>query len=407
MKLSLSRMSRRWRNAFMALAAALLVAAIIAVLLSPASRAGDIDELVVLSGSYQDQQFVIGESVEVRADVTDDIFAAARDVLFAGASAHNVIAAGQSLTIRASTAQDMLLAGAEIDFAGEVTDDLIAAVCPVCPFGGRLHLWPEANIADDARLAGRHLDIDARIGGDLYAAAKRVILSGEIGGDARILAKRIVLAPGARIAGDLLYAGTSKPEIAEGAFVVGTIGELDMDLPEFEGISERSIFAGGIVAGLAFFLGLILLAAVFQFVVPNLLARAATTAREQTWSTLGRGVVVLLLTPVVGILLMVSIVGIPIALVGLAAFFVLIALAKVSIAYCIGLYLRHLFGRKEAVAGWRSRTLWTALGITLLVIIVLVPFVGPVIGLLALIAGLGALVATCWPISAPQQAQAL
>jgi len=382
-------------------AAAALVMAFTVLVPSTDGRAAELGDKVALSGSHQDQQFLAGDTVEVTADIADDVFAAARKVLFEGASAENALAAGFFVTVRETTVRDMMLAGGEIDFAGSVTDDLVAAVCPFCPMVGGLHLRRGSHIGDDARLAGRDIHVEARIDGALYAAATgRVTLSGEIGGNAEILADSIVVTPDARIGGDLLYAGTAKPEIPEGAVIGGEVKELDVKLPELE--DGRGWIWFGIAAAAVFVLAVMFLGAVYQLVIPNVLSRAAVTAQEQPWSSLGRGVVVFLVTPAIAGLLLATIIGIPLAMVIIAIFFVLLTLAFVSVAYCIGLFIRGRLGREATLPSWAGRIVWTALGILILMLVGAVPLIGFVVAVLAVVAGLGGLVGQMWGLLQPQ-----
>jgi hypothetical protein len=47
--------------------------------------------------------------------------------------------------------------------------------------------------------------------------------------------------------------------------------------------------------------------------------------------------------------------------------------------------------------GFWNRLLWTAAGLALIALLSAIPFIGGLIGLLALIAGLGAFVLQAWP----------
>jgi cytoskeletal protein CcmA (bactofilin family) len=381
---------------------AFLIAATVAVPVPYMSAVADADEtaerIVTLTGDHQKQQFLAGERVEVtEANVADDVFAAGRDLLFEAVSAKYIIAAGRSLSFNGVSADDLILAGGQMDLSGNIADDVVAAACPFCPGAGRLHLTSSMQVGDDARLAGRDIVIDGRIGGDLFVAAQNFRLSGELVGNARIEAERIVLASGARIGGDLLYAGPTEPEVSEGAVVSGQIRQVQTAIPFADSRPERGIWYG-VLAVLGFLLALVLLGVAMQLVMPGLLLRSATTTVDRPWSTLGRGLVLALLVPPAAALLMATVIGAPIGLVTMAAFFVLLALAFVAISYCIGLYARRFFGRGDLPSGLGSRILWTVAGILILVIVGLVPFVGWAIGMLAMIAGLGAVISQLGPI---------
>ena len=379
----------------MALSGACLIASLSVLSALADNKAG---KIATLSGEHQKQQFVVGERVEVtKVNVSDDIFVAGQDLIFETVSAKYVIAAGMSLFLKDVAADDLILAGGQMDLSGKVKDDVVAAACPFCPFGGRLHLTNTMQIGDDARLAGRDIIVDGRVGGDLYAAAQHFKLAGEVMGNAKIEAERIVLVPGARIGGDLLYTGSDKPEVPDGVVIAGQVRQVDSDLP-FAKRTPRDWGWYGLLIVLGFLMALVLLGAMLQLAVPSLLSTAAATAVDKPWASLGRGLVVALLVPGAVALFMATIIGVPIGLVTMAAFVVLIALAFVSIAYCIGLFMRGLFGRKNTPSDFGSRFLWTAGGILILVVVGFIPFLGWAIGILAIIAGLGAAVSQLGPL---------
>jgi len=382
-----------------AIVIALLSACVIVALFSFAAAASEeTSRLNTLSGDHQKQQFVAGMRVEVtEANVADDIFAAGQYVLFESVSAKNIIAAGMSLSLQGINAEDLILAGAQIDLSGHVTDDVIAAVCPFCPFGGRLHVKSTMQIGDDARLAGRDIAIDGRIGGNLFAAAQQFTLSGEIAGNARIEAEQIVLSPGARIAGDLLYASRTEPEILDGAIVTGQLRQVERQFSLDEEPPKNWIWCV-VFAVLGALLALILLGAVLQLAMPGLLSNAAATAAGKPWASLGRGLVVALLLPGAVALLMATVIGVPIGLVAVACYFVLLTMAFAAISYCVGLFVRGFSSHKDISTGLGSRIFSTTTGILILLIVGLVPFVGWAIGMLAMIAGLGAVVSQLGPV---------
>ena len=212
-----------------------------------------------------------------------------------------------SLSLKGITANDLILAGNQMDLSGSIKDDVVAAVCPVCPLGGRLHLTDAMQIGDDARLAGRDIIVDGRIGGDLYVAARHFKLSGEIAGNAKVEAERIVLAPSARIGGYLYYAGPTKPEVPDGAVVAGPIRQVQTDFPFAERLQKRWIWYG-ILTVLAILLALALLGATAQLATPGLLSGGAAIAVERPWASLGRGLVLAVLAPAAIALLLATVI---------------------------------------------------------------------------------------------------
>ena len=398
---------------------AFVLGSLLLALFSSVTVAEDDDEVWArdsLSGSHHKQQFLAGERIEVNnATVDDDIFAAGNDLDFdtvvakmivaAGATlrfrdikvSDLVLAAGASLRFEDIEADELILAGGELSISGQVKDDVVAAVCPFCPFHGRLHLKERAQIGDDARLAGREVVVDGRVGGNLYAAGQRVALSGQVAGNAVIEAEHVVLESGARIAGDLRYASPNELEMRDGAMVAGQIERVEPHIP-FEKEGPKHPILIGLVVVLGFLLALIILGIALQLAIPGVLSGSAAAIGTEFWSCLGRGLVIALLAPAIAALLMASVIGAPIGILIGASLVLLYAMAFVAVSYRVGLYVRHLFGRKESATGAWPRILWTSVGILIFVIIGVIPLIGWAIGLLAIICGLGAVVSQLGPV---------
>jgi cytoskeletal protein CcmA (bactofilin family) len=347
---------------------------------------------VVVTGDRAQQQFAAAERVRIEANVSDDVFAAGREVTVERARAHSLIAAAGRLIVRDSNIRDMFAAGLDVEFRGSIEDDAVVAVCPVCWWGsGRLLVGAEGRIGDDARLAAGTLEIEGSIGGNLHAAARRIVISGSVGGIADLTAKEIVIASGARLGGELIARSPAKPEIASGATISGPMRhiETEVNLPDPEDVS-KAIAVVAVVASVALGLGVLLLGVLGQVAVPGLLYRSAERVRAEVWGSIGRGLAWALLLPAISALLFATLIGIPAAIVLLACFMVLLVLAFVTSGYAIGLWLRHRRPLPQAQPGIGGRIGWTLLGIVILMMAWVIPFLGWIFALLALLAGLGA-----------------
>ena len=361
-------------------------------LADPAAAQASAGREVTVKGEHSKQQFAAGYRVQINANVADDVFAAGREITIEGTRAHAIFAAGGKIIVKDSTLRDMFAAGHDIEIHGTIEDDALIAVCPICPWGsGRLLLGPQGRIGDDVRVVAGIVEIQGTIGGDLKATARRIVISGTISGKAELRAKEIVIASGARLGGELVARSPKKPEIAPGASIVGPVREIEatVDIPDPKDL-PRTIawFAAAVAAVLV--LGVLLLGVLAQLAVPGPLSRGAARMRTELWGSIGRGLAWALLLPAVGALLFASLIGIPASVIVMATFVVLWALAFVTSAYAIGLWLRdrHAATAPEPRAGGRIG--WTMLGILILVVAWVVPIVGWIFALLALLGGLGA-----------------
>ncbi len=343
---------------------------------------------VVLEGDLTGVQFTGGETVLVKANIADDLFAAGRFVTLDGATAGNTYLAAYEVDQRSGSVGDLVAIAHTVILSGSVEDDLLSAARVI-------RIASAATIGGDARLAAESMDIEGKISGNLRVAAKSVTISGEITGTVDLLAQKIVIGPNAVINGDVTYRSEAEPEIAEGAKIVGSVTKVESNLPEMRSIVGAII---GVVIGLliGWVVAFLVLTAVLAWAFVGYFSIAANRLVDRPWASLGIGIAILIVGAVLSLLLFISIVGIPLGV----ALFVAIGIVKlfgsVTVSACVGLYLRGLLRRSAPPPSTAGRTGWTVIGAVILGLVMLIPFVGVVISGLAVVAGAGAASVEAW-----------
>jgi cytoskeletal protein CcmA (bactofilin family) len=345
-------------------------------------------ENVTLKGSHTDMQFLAGQSVRISANVADDVFAAGRDVTFDSATVKNAIVAGYDVELRNGNVADMITAAANVKIAGTIEDDLVAAARSI-------RVSSDGTIGGDARFAAEIIDMEGRIGGNMRAAAARITITGKISGKADLLAQRIVIAPGAAIAGDLIYRSDVEPEIAEGATIGGKVRRIEIDKSNLTAIGF-SILGIGMFIAFSWTVATFLLIIIVQLAFPSLMAAAAGQLQTNLWSNLGRGIAGLLLTVAVTGFLFASILAIPIGVALLFGIALVWLLGLVAVSNYIGLLIRRVRRASPADIQFAGRIGWAIAGAIVLGIVTLIPFVGGTVAGLAIAAGFGAAAAELW-----------
>jgi hypothetical protein len=364
----------------------------------PAAAQASAGREVTIVGEQPKQQFAAGGSVRIRASVADDVFAAGREISVEGARAHTMFLAGGTIAIRDSTVRDLFAAAHDVAILGTIEDDALIAVCPVCPWGsGRLLLGPQARIGDDARLVAGSVEIEGTVGGDLRATARRIVISGTVSGKADLTAKEIVIATGARLAGELVTRSPKPAEIAAGASVAGPVRaiETEVNIPDPRDLPRMLGWIAAAAAGILI-VGALVLAALVQLAAPGILSQGAARMRAELWGCVGRGLAWALILPAIGLLLFVSLIGLPAAVLLMATLLLLWALAFVTSAYAIGLWVRNRRAAAAPEPRAGGRIGWTLLGIVVLLVAGAVPIVGWIFAVLALLGGLGAVAGGLW-----------
>jgi hypothetical protein len=133
-----------------------------------------------------------------------------------------------------------------------------------------------------------------------------------------------------------------------------------------------------------------LLAAALVWALPALTARAAQAARRRPAWTLLAGFVALVAVPAGSVVLAVTLIGLPLAAIVLLAYLALLLLGYVASGIALGDAVLSRWRSSGAGSGWRAGA--AALGVLLLGVLTLLPWVGAMVAFLTLIAGMGALV---------------
>jgi len=132
-------------------------------------------------------------------------------------------------------------------------------------------------------------------------------------------------------------------------------------------------------------LGLLLLA----FAPRSLRATSDYMTRQFGWALLA-GLATLILTPIVVVLLMATILGIPAGVILLLMWLVALLAAYAYSGFALGQWIAHQTGWQLR---WPNATA-VGLGLALLALLMLIPFVGGLFSFLALVWGLGGIVLT-------------
>ena len=125
---------------------------------------------------------------------------------------------------------------------------------------------------------------------------------------------------------------------------------------------------------------------------PRMLAAAERSARGHLWPAVGWGVLVAIALPLVAILALVTLVGIPFGVALLLALVPVMLVAYVTAAWILG---RRML--KPGASPWLA----LLAGWGVLRLLALIPVVGFLVGLVATVIGLGSLVVALWHARGP------
>jgi len=243
----------------------------------------------------------------------------------------------------------------------------------------------EGTVDGDVQVGGGTVEIaeTARISGDIDVGASFLLVDGTVDGDVRAGAERIALGPNAEVGGEFRY-DAEEFDRAPGASVAGGVVEDPSLTAQFGPVSDL-LAVPSWAWTLYFALASLLLGAILLAVFPRFSDGLAARVGDEPATAGGVGILTLIGVPVALGLLAVTIVGIPLMVVGLFGYLAVIWVAVVYGQFAVGaLALR--------AAGLESRWLALVVGVLAFAVLGEIPYVGGLFDLAALLLGLGALV---------------
>jgi len=368
------------RHVYRGLAICLLAILMTAMAATPVlafdGRTGD--TVIVGSGEVVDDDLYIGGgTIAIDGTVNGDVLAVGSEIIINGRINGNLIAVGASVTVNGEVTGAVRIAGATLEVKGNVGGDVVAA-------GASLSLAGTANIGNDLVVGVGEASIDSPVGGDIFGRGGEITLSNTVGGNVKLNTDSLTLLPNAIIEGDLIYTSQNEADIRSGAYIAGATTHKIPPPKEREG-------GMGIVGKIIGFLMALALGIVLIVLVPGRMLAVTNAIRHQPWPSLGWGAVLLFATPIAALIVCMTIVGVPIGIIGLVLYGIAIYISYIIASLLTG---RMIIGTLRRMEGAENRGILIgslALGLFILTLLTMIPYVGFFLGLAAVLFGFGAI----------------
>jgi hypothetical protein len=246
---------------------------------------------------------------------------------------------------------------------------------------------PAGQTAGDIVVLDGTVRIAGRATGDVVSVSGPIRLTGRVDGDLIAVSDRAVLGPTARVCGDLRY-GDERPVLARGASVGGKISKEDW-ADATNGWGWVGVFGWWLAVSVS----TLIVGALLVWLAPGALYGAERSVREHRGATIGWGVAIAIGVPLLAILALVTLVGIPFGVALLLAAIPVLVVAYVTTAWIVG----HKVLRNRSTSPWAA--LFAGWGI--LRVLALIPVAGALVGLAATVVGLGSLAVALWQARRP------
>jgi len=320
--------------------------------------------------TINDDLYVAGGTVTINGTINGDLIVAGGNVTINGTVRDDAMIAGGTVVVAGDIGQSIRAAGGNLTINGEVGEDLVVS-------GGNVDASSSSTIGRDVLLASGSARLSGPVGRGVRGAIGSLTIDTRIGNGVRVNVGNLTLTGQAVINGDLVYTSENTADIADGARVTGEITRREPPVDE-PGVAGRIFsFIASFIA--AFLFGLLLL-----LLFPAGTVRVADTVRESPWISLLLGFALLIVVPAAIIILLILVVTIPISLAILFFYVLGIYLAKVFVGLALG---RTMVGYFKWNIG---NILAFLIGLAIVMLLGLIPFIGPLVRFVYIIFGLGA-----------------
>jgi hypothetical protein len=311
--------------------------------------------------------YVAGSEIVTSGEVTGDSILIGGQITHNGSIGEDLLSLGGVINQNGIVVDDARLVGGEVFVDGEVGGDLVVV-------GGTLTVLSTAKITGDLIIFGGTASINGEVGNNILGVTESIRIDGKVGGKVDVTVSELTLGDRAEIQDAVIYRSNNELIRAQNAFVGGDLVRNEM--PAQSGVSTRMQFVPLLIILFAALSLYLLMPKPMQSVVQS------SNMKPFIKTLIGFGVIIL--TPMIIVLLLVSVLG---SLLGIALLmsYGLIVLTGIIFGGAVAGHLLYGLMSKQPTFS----ALIVALGTVFFYLLLFLPFVGPLlfVGFLALSIG--------------------
>ena len=366
------------KSKFLIIACFALLLAVPATAKAFAVKTGD-SIYVAKDQTIEGNLYAAGSNITVDGTVTGDVICAGQIININGAVEGDVICAGQSVNINGAINGSVRAAGNSININGQIARNVMA-------FGAAVNLGTEASVGWDMLIGAATGEIRGKVGRDLYGGVASATIAGEIGKDVRLRIDNqksdksgLIIMDEAIIGGNIIYTDKAEAFIASGAVIAG---EITHNLPKVRKDKTITSWGWGRLYSIfsALVVGLVLISLWHKQI-----KKLTDKMLDKVGASIGWGVIIMFLAPIIAILLLITLIGMPLAFILIGVWLIALFISKILVGILIGRYLLKKFWEKKK----DSLIFAMVIGIVIAWIIFSLPIIGWLLCLVAMWWGMG------------------
>ncbi len=313
--------------------------------------------------------------------VKGSLVAAASSVVIDGTITGDLYCVGQTIIVRGTVAGDVLCVGQSLDVSGTVGGNIRSI--------GQL-LTISAPVKRNVVVAGQTITVlpEAAVTGELMAAGQTIRLNNFIGGDVNAAAESVLLGEKTHIAGNFTYTSPTAASEATGAAITGKVSHI---VPKKEELRPERIQMPKAkpwqtrAAGSVIFYCIV--GALVVLFAKDKLTRIKEQMLARPWFDGLVGFLTMILAPIAIMMVAITIIGIPVAIILGIIFAVMIVLSRVYVAVIVGDKMLGAIGKTKS-----GLFLQMIIGVISIELLAAVPVIGLLVTSIATLWALGGII---------------
>jgi cytoskeletal protein CcmA (bactofilin family) len=359
--------------------AMVLLALVLSLGVAPAASAGQVEHgqpnyTLSAGKTVPTDLIVFADTTRIDGDVDGDLITWTRSLTVNGKVKGDIIAFAQDVRVNGSVGGNIRTFAQSTELNGSVARNLSAWV-------GNLSVGSAAKIGGSALLGVGDAVVDGSVGGDLQAYGGEYEQDGSVGRNFFLRSRKLKVGPSASVAGTATYQGRNQADVEPGAKFASPLATTIITDDKSERYTSLGYYWHQTLrwgASFVFGLMLLLLAPAFYFDASSALSRYAPSV--------GFGLLFLFATPIVAALICFTIVGLGVGIAGFLVWLIAIYGAQVIVGRWVG---EKILGAQAGMGAVLGRL---ALGLLILRVLSMLPFIGGWVTLLVVVWGLGGVV---------------
>jgi hypothetical protein len=328
--------------------------------------------------------------------VEGNLYFSANSVDIEGKVLGDVIGIASNLKVNGEVSGDIIGIYQNSNINGKV-DGNIRAISNFFNVGGyigkNLNLLSESfvleengTVEQDILFSSLNTELNGKVGANIHGYSNTVIIRGEIGKNINLIMdkdkkrnyiSKLQIDESAIIGGNIDYKSGTEA-INKSQNIKGSINKQEPSGNIYKKVSAEKFFFS--------FLSLLFSALLINFLFRKKMEKLKNIIIKQHYKLSAWGFILLFLTPIICLLLMLTIIALPITLIVLVLWIISLFISKIISASALGNYIFKLINKEKI-----NDNLKTSVGVLLICLLVSIPYIGWIFSLLSIVLGLGSI----------------